>query len=302
MCLEQIKFKTIKMKLKKIKQIIKAEKVNMGRILLDQALPVKNLSNVDPFLLIHHWREEHEGGQQQNKQGVGPHPHRGFSPVTFIFEGGVYHQDSIGNKSLIEKGGTQWINSGKGIIHSERPSKQLSEEGGVFEIIQFWVNTPANHKMDSPKYQPLTAEETPIVISDDGLVKTAVIAGEFGNNQGKIQTESELLILRFDIRKGGNIDISIPENYNTLIYQLDGKLNVNKQHTTGDKDLSLFETNGDAINLQGIEDTRAILLAGMPLNEHVFSHGPFVMNSKEEIKAAIYDYNRGEMGTLTEEF
>jgi redox-sensitive bicupin YhaK (pirin superfamily) len=119
--------------------------------------------------------------------GVGPHPHRGFSPVSFIFKGGVHHRDSRGNNNIVYAGGTQWMNAGMGVIHSERPPADIHEIGGRQELIQLWVNTPAKHKMDVPDYQPLTAEETPVVNSADQLTTVNVIAGELNGVKGPDQ-------------------------------------------------------------------------------------------------------------------
>ena len=234
--------------------------------------------------------------------GVGPHPHRGFSPVTFIFEGEVHHQDSRGNKGTIGKGGTQWMNSGMGIVHSERPSKKIAEEGGNFEIIQFWVNTPSKNKLDEPKYYPLTAEETPTLTSNDKKINVGVVAGELQNVEGKINPLSPILALRLDIQKDGEIRIPIPENFNTFIYQLDGKLKINGKTETTTKDLTWFNNDGGYVTIKGLEDTRAILLAGEPIGEKVTSYGPFVMNTQTEILEAMRDYQMGKMGVLIEEF
>ena len=126
-----------------VKKIIAAQKVNMGGHILDQPLPVNGVDQIDPFLLIHHWKRLMKGGDQQKHVGVGPHPHRGFSPVTFVFEGAVEHRDSLGNRATVTKGGTQWMHAGKGITHSESPSKTIAEEGGLQERAQLqhvlWV-------------------------------------------------------------------------------------------------------------------------------------------------------------------
>ena len=137
--------------MKVIKGIYSADKVDMGGILLDQPLPNGRLDSVDPFLLIHHWSDQLPGGQKQKDLGVGPHPHRGFSPVTLIFQGSLRHRDSFGNDEIVEAPGAQWMHSGKGIVHSERPSESLAEGGGPFEIIQFWVNSPAESKKKVPQ-------------------------------------------------------------------------------------------------------------------------------------------------------
>ena len=285
-----------------IRHIINAPKVNMGGIILDQPLPVRNIDQIDPFLLVHHWHRVHKGGDKQQDLGVGPHPHRGFAPVTFIFKGAVHHQDSRGNNSIIEEGGTQWMNSGMGIVHSERPTKEIAENGGEFEIIQFWVNAPAKNKMDPPSYQSLTKEETPIVKSTDNKVEAGVVVGEFLGKNGKINPYSSLLALRLDIKKGGKMEIPIPENYNAFIYQLDGSLKINDGKVANTKDLTWFHNDGKSIHIEGLEDTRAILLAGEPIDEEVTSYGPFVMNTQTEIMQAMKDYQMGKMGVLIEEF
>ena len=127
--------------MRSIQKIIPAQKVNMGGHILDQSLPVRGLDQIDPFLLIHHWKRTQKGGRHPRDLGVGPHPHRGFAPVTLIFKGDVHHRDSMGMNSIIEAGGTQWMNAGRGIVHSERPSRQMAEQGGESEFIQFcfWV-------------------------------------------------------------------------------------------------------------------------------------------------------------------
>ena len=123
-----------------IKQIIPSQKINMGGIFLQQPLPNSSIQQIDPFILIHHGALPVKKGKGQRESGVGPHPHRGFSPVTFVFKGGVQHQDSLGNNEIVLQGGTQWINAGRGIIHSERPTIEMVEQGGENEIIQL------NHK------------------------------------------------------------------------------------------------------------------------------------------------------------
>lgn len=285
-----------------IRKTIKAKKVNMGGIILDQALPVGEVDQIDPFILVHHWKQTLVGGQKEKDLGVGPHPHRGFAPVTFIFNGAVRHRDSRGFNSIIEAGGTQWMNSGMGIVHSERPPKDLAENGGVFEIIQFWVNAPAKNKMDPPSYQPLSKEETPIIISTDKKIKISVVAGDLNGTTGPISTYTPMLVLRLEIKKGGKTIIPIPEDFNAFIYQLDGLLIINNENITAVKDLSWLNNDGKSIEIEGIEDTRAILLAGEPINEKITTYGPFVMNTQTEIMEAMRDYQKGKMGVLIEDF
>ncbi|MCG8573383.1 MAG: pirin family protein, partial [Flavobacteriales bacterium] len=242
------------------------------------------------------------GGQHQSAVGVGPHPHRGFAPVTFIFKGGVHHRDSTGFSEVVYEGGTQWMNSGAGIVHSERPAKEIAESGGDFEIIQFWVNAPAKNKMDDPTYQPISKADTPFVEGEDKLSKTYVIVGEHDDVKGKIEPYSDLLVLRLDIQAGGSKKIQIPSTYNALIYQLDGESTINTTEKALDKSMMWFNTDGEGIEITAEKDSRIILLSGEPIGEPVATYGPFVMNSNEEINQAVLDYQAGEMGILNEEF
>jgi quercetin 2,3-dioxygenase len=287
--------------MKTIKRIIKSQKVDMGGIILDQPLPNRFMDQLDPFLLIHHWNDRLKGNQKQNEAGVGPHPHRGFSPVTLIFKGGVHHQDSRGNNSIVMEGGTQWMFAGLGITHSERPYKQLAEQGGDFEIIQFWVNVPSKNKMEQPFYKPITKEETPVFISDDKKVQVGVVSGKFKMLEGAIDTFTPVTTLRINFEKDGELAFNIPSTQNTLIYVLNGFLNINNEEVTG-QDLVWFNNDNDEIRIKAIEPSRVILLAGEPIGEEVVSYGPFVMNSHTEIMEALRDAQMGKMGVLIEEF
>jgi hypothetical protein len=200
------------------------------------------------------------------------------------------------------EGGTQWMNSGMGIVHSERPTKELSEKGGIFEIIQFWVNAPAKNKMDPPSYQSLSEKDTPRFKSEDEKTDIAVVAGEVNSVKGPIETNSPLLVLRLTIEKGGKTTIPIPEHFNTILYQLDGALFLNDNDKTNAKDMVWFKNDGNNISIEGLEDTRAIILAGKPIKEEVTTYGPFVMNNQTEIMEAMRDYQMGKMGVLIEEF
>lgn len=288
--------------LRSIKTFFPAQKVNMGGIMLDQALPLRGIDQIDPVILIHHWRDTLAGNKRPDEVGVGPHPHRGFAPVTFIFEGGVHHRDSLGNSEIVEAGGTQWMHSGKGIVHSERPPKAMAEDGGLFEIIQFWVNAPSDHKMAEPYYKPVTESNTPVVTSDDGKIRVGVVAGELNGTLGPVETQSAQLMLRIDARAGGKMDLTVPKNFNALIYQLDGAATINDEVGSSPKLLTWFENDGDTVRIEAQEDTRMILLSGEPINEPLATYGPFVMNTEEELMQAMRDYQMGKMGQLIENF
>jgi redox-sensitive bicupin YhaK (pirin superfamily) len=230
--------------------------------------------------------------------GVGPHPHRGFSPVTFIFKGGVHHRDSRGNDSVVYAGGAQWMNAGMGVIHSERPPLNIHEIGGRQEIIQLWINTPAAHKMDQPAYFPLASEDVPQRASDNVVLK--VFSGEIGGVKGPIPSYTEVNAATVELKKGGIFETGIPKEHNAFIYLLDGKLNLGGYGLVEGLNAVLFKKDGEGITFEALEDTRVLLLTGMPLEEKVVSHGPFVMNNQTQILEAMRDYQVGKMGVLIE--
>lgn len=285
---------------RKVSHLLYAEEVDMGGFPVRQPFPTDNVEMIDPFLLLHHAEISIPEDFRQFDAGVGPHPHRGFSPVTFVFKGGVHHRDSRGNNNIIYEGGTQWMNAGMGIIHSERPPADIHEHGGNQEIIQLWINTPASHKMDQPAYFGLSKEDTPTVKSDDNTI-IQVVSGEYKSIQGPIPSQTEVLALRCTFKKGGVHSFDIPQNHNAYIYALDGKLRLEGYGIIDGLHMAVLEKGSSGIKIESMEDTRFILMSGKPLNEPVQSHGPFVMNNQTQIMEAMKDYQMGKMGILVEE-
>lgn len=284
-----------------VKHLLPAVKVDMGGIPVYQPLPTRGVEMIDPFLLLHHGLFEYKHKVVALKSGIGPHPHRGFSPVTFIFKGGVHHRDSLGNSSVIYEGGVQWINAGRGVIHSERPPADIDQRGGTQEILQLWINTPHKHKMEPAKYFSLTAEEMPKVKSEDEKVTIGVVSGTFENVKGKVAAQSELLALRLDFQKGGSYTFSIPETMNAFLYAINGSFRIKDYGLVEGKNLVHFDKDGDTITIEALEDFQGIMMAGVPLDEPVTNYGPFVMSNQTEILQAIRDYQTGKMGILIEE-
>ena len=282
-----------------INQIIPAQKINMGGHIIDQPLPTRQIDNLDPFLLIHHWHNHLPGNQKPQDVGVGQHPHCGFSPVTFIFKGAVEHRDSLGNRAVVENGGTQWMFSGNGITHSERFPKQLVEDGGELEFIQFLVNAPAKFKNKPPYYQPINQADTPLV--EEEKSKIWLVSGEYKGTKGVAPTYSPQLLLRGEIQQNGHLDIPIPESFNALIYVLNGNLEIDKK-TLVTKDMGILNLDGNNINIKANEDTRFIILRGEHINEPIATYGPFVMNDQMELMQALKKAQMGKMGVLIEEF
>ena len=287
--------------MKTVKLLLYAHPYDMGGFPIRQPFPTNNIDHIGPFILLHHAYVKVPTHIPPKQAGVGPHPHRGFAPVTFIFEGAVHHRDSRGNSSIVEKGGVQWMNAGMGVIHSERPSENIHEIGGVQEIIQLWVNTPAKHKMDEPQYLPLKKEEIPSIIYEDGLSIINVVAGTINGIKGKINGLSPLSAGTIEIKKGGKLTLNVADNHESLLYILSGKIKISGYGEAEHHHAVVFNSEGSEIVFEANEDARLLFLTGENIPEKMVAQGPFVMNSESEIMIAYRDYQMGKMGVLIEE-
>lgn len=283
------------MKYRSIANILESKKLNVGSAEVKQPLPTVRVDQIDPFLLLHHFGPtEVEPGQ--DPLGVGPHPHRGFEPITFLYSGGIRHKDSRGNEGILSGGDVQWMTAGMGIIHSEMASREFLERGGVMEGIQLWVNLPKKYKMVQPRYQDIKAATIPIIEDKNGKVKIGVVAGKFRDQLGPAQTYSPILALKVDVKSGGEATIEVPENFNALAYILRGKVQSTSGFDYTVETLLHFKNDGDSLMLKASEDAQVLVLAGEPINEPVAQWGPYVMNTQTEIMQAMRDYQMGKMG------
>jgi redox-sensitive bicupin YhaK (pirin superfamily) len=274
----------------------------MGGILIKQTLPTANIPMVDPFLLLHHGKFTFTEDAPAIQQGLGPHPHRGFTPVTFVIEGEVHHRDSWGNNQIAKKGEVQWMHAGAGIIHSERPSQTLSEENGMQEVIQLWINTPAAKKMQPPKYQFFAESDIPAILSTDQGIRNKVVAGSYEGINGKIETESELMIIWSETIHGGTHSYNVDLHLNSMLYVVRGEMKIGGYGMVETESLVVFDDHSGEIEVSAEPDTQFLLLCGAPINEKVVHQGPFVMNSESEILEAMRDYQKGKMGLLIEDY
>ena len=284
-----------------VKYLIPAYDVDMGGIKVKQSLPTLKVNQVDPFLLLHHARFSYTENAPAIHQGLGPHPHRGFTPVSFVIDGEVHHRDSRGNNQIAKKGEVQWMHAGAGIIHSERPSQALASRNGAQEVVQLWINSPSAKKMQEPSYQYVSEADIPFFLSEDRRVSNKLIAGKYNGLQGKIRTESELLILWSKAKSGGTEHFPISEKLNTMLYLIRGELKITSYGRVEAESLVVFDHNAGQIEITADSDAEFLLLAGAALNEKVVQQGPYVMNSETEILEAMRDYQVGKMGILIEE-
>lgn len=287
------------MKFRSVANILPAQAMQMGPITIHQPLPTQRVQQVDPFLLLHHFGPwDVEPGH--DPLDLGPHPHRGFEPVTFLYQGGLRHRDSRNNTGILEAGDVQWMTAGMGIIHSERGNKNFLEDGGTLEGIQLWVNLAPEHKFVQPRYQDMKEADFPRHEFGNGAV-LKVIAGKFGDLTGPTKTYSPIIAWQLELPAGATAELPVPAGYNFAAYLLDGKVaNANGFSYEG-RVLLNFRPDGEGISLTGEAPlTRILLLGGRPIGEPVVQHGPFVMNTQTEIMEAMRDYQMGKMGVYIE--
>lgn len=256
-----------------------------------------DMKRMDPFILMDYNSKFYFPPSKQQK-GVGVHPHRGFETVTIAYKGKVAHHDSSGGGGVIAEGDVQWMTAASGILHKEYHEESFSKEGGDFQMVQLWVNLPAKYKMSKPKYQSITNTQMAKYTLPDNNGIIEVIAGDYEGIKGSADTFSSLLLLNARLNTGGKANFAFPENYNTALLVIEGSIRVNDQETVPTDHLALFENKGTVFTLEATENAVVLILSGEPINEPVVSHGPFVMNTKQEIIQAIEDYNMGKFGYL----
>lgn len=271
----------------------------MGSTIVKQPLPTIQVERIDPFLLLHHFGP-YEVVPPLDPLNVGPHPHRGFEPVTFIYQGEIRHKDSRGNEGLLKSGDVQWMTAGRGIIHSERAGRDFLERGGTLEGIQLWINLPKKDKMAQPDYQDIKADTIPIAPVDAPGVEVKVVAGQHEGIYGPARTRTEIKALQISMAAEGAVTIPIPENHNALIYIIKGKIQLNGTWSYERAHLIQFRLDGEGIALKAEAESEVLLLSGVPLQEPVAQWGPYVMNTQTEIMEAMRDYQMGKMGFYTE--
>ncbi len=293
-----IKTSTMK-KLKTIQHKVGSPLVNMGPIRLRQPLPTEGIENVDPFLLLHHYGP-YAISQFNNPFDLGPHPHRGFEPITLLFKGEQLHRDSLGNEMLVKAGDVQWTTAGRGVIHAEGPSKEFVERGGELEGIQLWLNLPAAKKMMPANYQHIKSEDMPIVENEDKTIQLKIVAGEQASKTGLVKTQTSVNVFTIKTKETGNMDIEIPNLHESLVYLLDGEILVNKEVTLkkGAMQMVTFNIEGEAIQITAKKESTLLVLSGEPIKEKIAQYGPYVMNTQTEIMEAMRDFQQGKMGYL----
>ena len=233
------------------------------------------------------------------RRGVGQHPHRGFETVTIVYAGEVEHRDSTGNGGVIGPGDVQWMTAGSGILHEEFHSTEYARRGGPFEMVQLWVNLPAKDKMVAPGYQGILDAQIPSVVLPDGAGTLRVIAGEYQGMTGPAHTFSPMNVWDLRLQAGKTIDLPQVEGWTVQVVVLAGSALVNDEAVLREAQLVSLSASGSRVRIEATSDAKLLLLAGEPIDEPVVGYGPFVMNSQQEIRQAIADFNSGKFGRIS---
>lgn len=271
-----------------------AHRDDIGDLVTRRPVPGPGVDQIDPFLFLNH-----HGPQtySPNNRGLpfGPHPHRGFETVTFILDGELAHNDSGGGESIIRAGGVQWMTAGSGLIHAELSPAAFKRDGGPMEILQLWVNLPSRLKMTAPAYVGLQAEDIPSFTADDGRVAVEPVSGVWGETTAPIQSliDIQMAVVRF--KPGGVFETPVAGGRNVFLYVVRGQVAVGGK-AVEPWNLIALNDDGDGVRIEASTDAIILLGHAAPIGEPVFSHGPFVMNTREEIIQAIEDYNAGKFG------
>ncbi|MBE2274289.1 MAG: pirin family protein, partial [Flavobacteriales bacterium] len=244
-----------------------------------------DMKRMDPFIMLDYNSKFHFSGTD-TPRGVGVHPHRGFETVTIAYQGRVEHGDSSGGGGIIGQGDVQWMTAASGVLHKEFHETEWAKEGGIFQMVQLWVNLPAKDKMSPPKYQAIKNSEMKNVdLGENGFIE--VIAGEFNGEKGPATTFSPVNLMNAKLKSGGKAEFSFPANFNTAALVIEGNIMVNGEEKVATDHLVLFQNEGENFTIEATEDSIVLILSGEPLNEPIYPHGPFVMNTQTQIMEAM---------------
>lgn len=256
-----------------------------------------DMRRMDPIIMLDYNSKYHFEPSPQPK-GVGVHPHRGFETVTIAYKGKIEHHDSSGGGGVIEEGDVQWMTAASGVLHKEFHEREWSKKGGEFQMVQLWVNLPAKDKMTKPKYQAIeSANMSRVQLENNGGV-IEIIAGEYRNVKGAASTFTPLHLFNAKIKQGHHVDFSFPSAFNTALLVIEGSIKVNGGDIVPTDHFVLMANDGEDFVVEASSDALVLVLSGEPINEPIASHGPFVMNTREEIVQAFEDYQNGKFGYL----
>jgi len=281
---------------RKIRRRHAAYRDDIGELVTRRPLPGPGLQQIDPFLFLNH-----HGPQlyPPDNQGLpfGPHPHRGFETVTFILDGELAHRDTAGHESVIRAGGVQWMTAGRGLIHSELSPQDFMRCGGPLEILQLWVNLPARLKMTAPAYVGLQREAIPALPTADGRGRVNLIAGRWNGAEGPVRSLTGVFMSTVELASGGRVGFEQLGRRSVFLYVVRGAIGIGGEPAAAHALVEL-DRDGDRVDIAAAEDSVLLFGHAEPIGEPVVAHGPFVMNTREEIAQAIRDYQAGRFDAV----
>ncbi|MEZ5072304.1 MAG: pirin family protein [Bacteroidales bacterium] len=257
------------------------------------------MERMDPFLLLD-YNPVWEVTPREHPRGVGVHPHRGFETVTIAYKGSVAHHDSSGGGGVIHPGDVQWMTAGSGILHKEYHEEGFSRSGGTFHMVQLWVNLPARVKRTPPRYQALKNASLGNVILPGEGGRVEIIAGSFEGVSGPAKTFSPVHLSNVRLNAGGRVHFSFPESHHTALLVVEGEATIQEDTDVPADRFVLFGSKGTDVSIHTVSGCVVLVLSGEPLGEPIAAQGPFVMNTREELKEAYHDFLTGKFGELAD--
>jgi quercetin 2,3-dioxygenase len=271
-----------------------AHRDDIGDLVTRRPLPGPGLDQVDPFLFLnHHGPQVYPPGNRGLP--FGPHPHRGFETVTFILEGDLAHRDTGGHESVIREGGVQWMTAGRGLVHAEVSPDAFKRRGGPLEILQLWVNLPSRLKMTEPRYVGVQGDEIPVL--REGGAELNLVSGAFGGRTGPIESLTGVFMSTLRLQPGATFHIDGLSGRNVFLYVVSGEVRVGGR-SISQHHLVQLDREGEAVAVEAARDAVLVFGHAEPIDEPVVAHGPFVMNTVEEIRQAYTDYQAGKFGMM----
>ncbi|HUH45509.1 MAG TPA: pirin family protein [Arenibacter sp.] len=258
-----------------------------------------DMERMNPFILLD-YNSKFYFSPTDKPRGVSVHPHRGFETVTIAYKGRVAHHDSSGGGGVIGEGDIQWMTAASGVLHKEYHEEEWSRQGGDFQMVQLWVNLPKKDKMGDPKYQAIKQDDIDRYKLDNNKGEIEVIAGEYKGTKGVASTFTPMYMFNAKLKKGAKAEFTLPADFNTALLVVEGNITVNGQDKVPTDHFALMANDGSDFEIQASEDALVLVLSGEPIHEPIAAHGPFVMNTKEELMEAFSDFNNGKFGYLEE--
>jgi redox-sensitive bicupin YhaK (pirin superfamily) len=285
--------------------VVSSRTMEGGGFVVRRPFPTEQMAQFDPFLLL----DEMGPVEWSPGEAVGApdHPHRGFETVTYLLDGEMRHRDSHGNQGDLGPGDVQWMTAGSGVIHSEMPSPRLRKGGGRVHGFQLWINLPREHKMMAPRYQDVPADKSPVVFSEEGDVRVRVIAGRALGQEARLTTVIPITYLHISLQATARFVAEVPKEQSAFAYVFEGGAKIGlggeRVRDADEGQAILLGQEGDEVEMQaGHLGAEVLLIGGKSLGEPVARYGPFVMNTSDEIRQAMADYQSGQFGRIPPNF